>query len=32
MRPSSTPFQHDRDPPLGDGERALLDAIERSLA
>jgi alkyldihydroxyacetonephosphate synthase len=32
VRPTSTPFEHDRDPLPGDGERALLDAIERSLA
>jgi len=27
-RPSSSPFEHDRDPPLSAGERALLDSIE----
>jgi alkyldihydroxyacetonephosphate synthase len=32
VRPTSTPFEHDREPLPGDGERALLDAIERSLA
>jgi alkyldihydroxyacetonephosphate synthase len=31
-RPTAPAFQHDRDPPLSDGEQSLLDAIARSLA
>jgi alkyldihydroxyacetonephosphate synthase len=31
-RPTAPAFEHDRDPPLSDGEQSLLDAIARSLA
>ena len=29
-RPSSSPFEHDRDPPLSAGERALLESVDLS--